>query len=279
MSSAEAFVRIHRLLAAKRVTLVFCGFTGDSPIGKALRSVEVLGARGVELFGTFNDAMEWTENAYLRAWFRSQKIETSPTSFAVPGRQDADIGWSNLVSSFVRSPRLSHLRDAGDRTIATELISQPEPETDVEPLNTLTKAFSSYGNIDPLLFQPISKYFERISVPAGHILWRQGDPPAGLFIIESGVLRASYEFANLVQHFDESMVAGTVAGEMSALSDSPRNSTVVAEHPSVLWKLSNENIQRLQTEEPALARVFIQLVLKAAKLDYDVLLSAVASRQ
>jgi SulP family sulfate permease len=58
MSSAEAFVRIHRLLAAKRVTLVFCGFTVDSPIGKALRSVEVLGARGVELFGTFNDAME-----------------------------------------------------------------------------------------------------------------------------------------------------------------------------------------------------------------------------
>jgi len=58
MSSAEAFVRIYRLLVAKRVTLVFCGFTVESPIGKALRSVEVLGARGVELFGTFNDAME-----------------------------------------------------------------------------------------------------------------------------------------------------------------------------------------------------------------------------
>jgi len=180
----------------------------------------------------------------------------------VPGRQDADIQYSNLVSSFVRSPRLSHLRDASDRTIATELVSQREHEVYVEPLNTLTKALSSYGDIDPLLFQPISKYLERISVPAGHILWRQGDPSEGLFIIESGVLRASYEFANLVQHFDESMVAGTVAGEMSALSDSPRNSTVVVEHPSVLWKLSNENIQRLQTEEPALARVFIQLILK-----------------
>jgi len=168
----------------------------------------------------------------------------------------------------------------------------------VDPFNTLRKAFSSYGDIDPLLFQPISKYLERISVPAGHVLWRQSDPSAGLYIIESGVLRASYEFANVAQNFDESMVAGTVAGEMSALSDSPRNSTVVAEHPSVLWKLSNENIQRLQIEEPALARVFIQLVLKgmfllnqsvifqvvdpnvpAAKLDYDVLLSAIASRQ
>jgi SulP family sulfate permease len=144
-------------------------------------------------------------------------------------------------------------------------MSQPEHEVDVEPLNTLTKAFSSYGDIDPVIFQPISRYFERICVPAGHILWRQGEPSAGLFIIESGVLRASYEFPNIVQHFDESMVAGTVAGEMSALSDSPRNSTAVAEQPSVLWKLSNENIQQLQTDEPALARVFIQLVLKGIR--------------
>ena len=53
------------------------------------------GVHGVELFGTFNDAMAYefllrirknekhilvmlgTENTYLRAWFRSQKIEIS----------------------------------------------------------------------------------------------------------------------------------------------------------------------------------------------------------
>ena len=34
-----------------------------------------------------------------------------------------------------------------------------------------------------------------------------------------GVLRASYEFANPAQHFEESMVTGTLAGELSALSD------------------------------------------------------------
>jgi sulfate permease, SulP family len=106
MSSAEAFVRVQRLLAAKYTTLVFCGFSAGSPIGKALQSVGVLGAERVELFSTFSDAMEcehslWsyllppilsdvflvvgTENAYLRAWFRSQKAETIPvcTSFFI----------------------------------------------------------------------------------------------------------------------------------------------------------------------------------------------------
>jgi SulP family sulfate permease len=96
MSAAEAFVRLQRLLFAKGVTLVFCGFTADSVVGKSLRSVDVLGAEGVELFSEFNDAMEcthfslkfeivlvivWsgTENAYLGSWFRSRKIATSPT--------------------------------------------------------------------------------------------------------------------------------------------------------------------------------------------------------
>jgi SulP family sulfate permease len=145
---------------------------------------------------------------------------------------------------------------------STEVSIQPHPDINLEPLNTLAKAFSSYGNIDTLFFQPISNYLERISVAEGHVLWNSGDPADGLYIIESGVLRAVYQFANPTQHFEESMVAGALAGEMSALSDSPRNATVVAEAPSVLWKLSNQNIQRLQTEEPELSRVFMQLVLK-----------------
>jgi SulP family sulfate permease len=58
MSSAEAFVRLQRLLNEKRVVLVFCGLEADSPVAMSLQSVEVLGAEGVELFSTFNDAME-----------------------------------------------------------------------------------------------------------------------------------------------------------------------------------------------------------------------------
>jgi sulfate permease, SulP family len=58
MSSAEAFVRVQRLLAAKYVTLVFCGFSANSSVGQALQSVGVLGAEKVELFSTFSDAME-----------------------------------------------------------------------------------------------------------------------------------------------------------------------------------------------------------------------------
>lgn len=58
MSSAEAFVRVQRLLAARSVTIVFCGFSTESSVGKALQSVGLLEADFVELFSTFSDAME-----------------------------------------------------------------------------------------------------------------------------------------------------------------------------------------------------------------------------
>ncbi|KAJ7280204.1 sulfate transporter family-domain-containing protein [Mycena rebaudengoi] len=277
MSSAEAFVRVQRLLALKHVTLVFCGFSADSSVGKALQSVDVLGAEGVELFSTLNDAMEWTENAYLRAWFRSQKSEAS--AYVLPGRQDADIAYQDsMAGSLVGSPRRSHLRDAGHRTIAHE-IRPLEPHVLEEPYNTLVKAFSSYGDVDLEQFRPLISYLQRMSVPEGFILWKQDDPADGLYIIEAGVLRASYTFSDHTQSIHESMVPGTLAGELSALANLPRNASVVVERPAVLWKLTIQNLRRLETKEPALARIFTQMVLKSAKIDSDILLSALASRQ
>ena len=147
-------------------------------------------------------------------------------------------------------------------TIRLEVAVNQGSERRSEPLNTLIKAFSSYGTVDPVIFRPIEPYLERVTLPATHVLWAQDDRADGLYIIESGLLKATYEFANPARRFVESMVAGTVAGELSALSDSPRNATVVVEHDAVLWKLSNVDLKRLRVEEPELSHIFIQLVLK-----------------
>lgn len=67
-SSAEAFVRIQRLLAAKDVLLIMCGAKATGLVGTALQGVGLWadqeGTR-VEVFTALNDALEWTENAYL----------------------------------------------------------------------------------------------------------------------------------------------------------------------------------------------------------------------
>lgn len=69
------------------------------------------------------------------------------------------------------------------------------------------------------------------------------------------------------------MVAGTVAGDLSTLSDTHRNATVVAERDSVLWKLSPESLGRMEKEKPEGAAAFVKVVLKAAVEEVDVVTS------
>ncbi|KAH9023183.1 sulfate transporter family-domain-containing protein [Lactarius pseudohatsudake] len=248
LSAAEALVRVQRLLSGRKVVLVFCG-AGDGKVLSALDSVGLFELPDVELFTTFNDAMEWTENVYLRAWFDANGAETKPIS--LPGRQDSVC--MDLQQSLPHSPRRAQLRDAGWRTMAKQ------------PLNTLEQAFLPYTT-DPTMLEQLASYFESITVSEGHVLWKQGEPADGLYVVGAGVLRATI------------YGPGTLAGELSGLAGLARNATVVAERPAVVWRLSVDALRRLETERPDLARAFTALVLKAAKLDFDILLSAVATR-
>ena len=228
---------------------------------------------------------------------------------ALPGRQDGV--YMDLQQSLPHSPRRAQLRDAGWRIMAkgTPLFSSTRrqhqrPSTDnkrkspIEPLNTLEQAFSPYTT-DRAMLEQLASYFERIVVPEGYVVWRQGEPADGLYIVGTGVLRATYRFAAHTPEIEESMVPGTLAGELSGLAGLARNATVVAERPAVLWRLSTVSLRKLEVESPDLARDFTALVLKgtlgvfsnvveqlmmmdfffvAAKLDFDILLSAVATR-
>jgi sulfate permease, SulP family len=57
LSAAEAFVRMQRLLSGRNVVLVICG-AGDGKVLRALDSVGLCDLPDVEIFVTFNDAME-----------------------------------------------------------------------------------------------------------------------------------------------------------------------------------------------------------------------------
>jgi len=185
-----------------------------------------------------------------------------------------------LEESLPHTPRRAQLRDAGWRTIAIGENTKKRSAValEVEPFNTLEQAFSPYV-VDRAILEQLTPYFERVTVPAGHVLWKQGEAADGLYVIGAGVLRATYHFAPHTPVIEESMVPGTLAGELSGLAGLARNATVVVERSAVLWRLGADALRRLEAQRPELARSFTALVLKAAKLDFDILLSALATRQ
>lgn len=140
--------------------------------------------------------------------------------------------------------------------------SSPSTMYATEPFNTFLKTFSPHGDLDYGFFRPLLVLLERISAPEGLVLWQQGDEPDGMYMIQEGVLRASYRFADYAPPAEESMVPDTLAGELTALSGLPRNATVVVERQAVLWKFSIDTLRKLEVEQPAVVAAFTRLVLK-----------------
>jgi SulP family sulfate permease len=122
-----------------------------------------------------------------------------------------------IGASYMNSPRRSHLVDAGERLMANGKPARVEAETCTqgivaddgsetrstetatqspprEPTLSLIKTFSAHTN-DPELMAKLAVYFSRVELQAGDVLWRQGDAADGLYVIESGVLQANYDFA------------------------------------------------------------------------------------
>lgn len=128
-SAAEAFLRINRLLMAKGVLLVFCGLNPDSEVGVALRSVDLWADRSenLEVFANLNEALEWTENEYLRGMYASSLMAAKAfgqASLAAEGgltvpdakRKPAFV----LDHSFENSPRRHHLHEAAKTAVQSE---------------------------------------------------------------------------------------------------------------------------------------------------------------
>ena len=128
----------------------------------------------------------------------------------------------------------------------------------------LQQTLGSYAST-PLTFESLTAlvpYFHQVVLSSGKILWNQDDPADGLYLIESGSLRATYTYGDHGKTISETMVAGTIAGDLSTLSDTKRNATVVAERVCVLWMLRKEELSRMEREDASLAMKLIQVVLK-----------------
>lgn len=140
--------------------------------------------------------------------------------------------------------------------------STPSKPAFAQPLPTLIQTFGPYTTETHDFFFPITPYLHKVQIISGDTLWRQRDRADGLYLIESGCLRATYAYDDHRELVQETMVAGTIAGDLSMLSDTPRNATVVAERDCVLWKLDREGLDKLEYEKPHVARKFIQMILK-----------------
>ena len=108
----------------------------------------------------------------------------------------------------------------------------------------------------------IASYMERQELNNGEFLFRQGEPA------DSVVLQASGSVAITI--IDEHgkpmrlrrMIGHTVVGEMGFYRGVPRTASVIAEGPTVIYRLTRAAFDKMQEEDPAAAAALHKLIIR-----------------
>ncbi|KAJ1815101.1 hypothetical protein LPJ75_002491, partial [Coemansia sp. RSA 2598] len=298
-SAAEAFIRVRRLLEAREIYMVLSGVRRVSDVGRALRAAGVWSGAGpddsdcVQTFASLNEALEWCENVLLQLYYLhhsslgvSQQafVSAGPQryAFATPTPQpdaaaDADAG---ILGT---SPRYAMVERAVQSALPASPPLSPAPAA-TPALPLLAQAFHELEQEQPVdeTLAFVAPRFVRKCLQAGQLLWRVGQRPLGMYVVESGSLRvfvdsatsdASADLADADADIDidididadadasliESILPGTTLGELALVTGKPYSTTVVADADVVIWELSQTAFDELCAADPAHMLAFLPM--------------------
>jgi sulfate permease, SulP family len=104
------------------------------------------------------------------------------------------------------------------------------------------------------------QFLERRELAPGAYIMRQGDDPDDIYFVESGQVTAQLEREGQPPVRLETMRGGQVVGEISFYLGAARTASVVADEPSVIYRLSLAHLRQLEGENPETAVTFHSLI-------------------
>lgn len=108
----------------------------------------------------------------------------------------------------------------------------------------------------------LMRYFERREYAAGEVLFAEGEAPDSVDLLASGSVAITIkdEYGRSMRL--RRMSAQTVVGEMGFYRGVPRAASVIAEQPTVAYRLTRQAFERMQAENPTTASAFHRLIVR-----------------
>ena len=105
-------------------------------------------------------------------------------------------------------------------------------------------------------------YFERVEIAEGEYLIHQGEESNDLYLVESGQLSIYLELEN--ENYLRLQTTGTrtVIGEIGMYLGTTRSASVIANEPTVVYRLSKIALAEMREDEPDLAATFHEFVAR-----------------
>ncbi|MFN8473984.1 MAG: SulP family inorganic anion transporter [Anaerolineae bacterium] len=105
-------------------------------------------------------------------------------------------------------------------------------------------------------------YLDRLELPAGEYVVHQGAPSDELYLVESGELTALLERPDDEPLRLRTVGAGTPIGELGFYLGTPRTASVIAQQPTVLYRLTRARAEEINARDPEVAAVLHELVAR-----------------
>ena len=106
------------------------------------------------------------------------------------------------------------------------------------------------GGLDADVIGELAGRMERVAVPGGRVIMRQGDPADCLYVLVSGRVQVLVSAGGDEQVVNE-LGPGELLGEMGLLSGTPRSSTVRTARDTVLLRLPADGFEEVVARHPA----------------------------
>lgn len=119
-------------------------------------------------------------------------------------------------------------------------------------------------------YPKLARLGRELRLPAGAVLWKEGDPGDSVAFLREGTLEVVNEAAEAAEVVLRTLEAGTVVGEIST-DGSNRSATVRARTPCVILKVPASDFRQFARDEPEfLERLFWTQVDRVRSLTREV---------
>ncbi len=144
---------------------------------------------------------------------------------------------------------------------------------DQQDTYTLLKKVPLFEAMSPREMDAVERIMHRREYRAGEVIFRQGEPGVGMYVVQHGLVEIIYEPSGkvLVELRD-----GDFFGEIALLNETPRSATAKATTASTLWGLFQPDLLDLLARDP---RLGVKLMVPLAQIAGRRLIRADAQMQ
>jgi CRP/FNR family transcriptional regulator len=128
----------------------------------------------------------------------------------------------------------------------------------IQNTNRILKAVSYFSNLDEAALKLVAQSAVRRSFDPEQVILLEGEPCAGLYIVESGWLKAVKISLDGREQVLQTLKPGDVFNAISVFTEAPNQATVTALETSQVWLVRREALLLLMDERPSLARQVVK---------------------